>query len=506
MSKKPLVPVKRPTKGKGRGKGNCRGLKKLMKEVDSIAKGLKEVKEVKGFKGGGWFSKSTNKDVKEVVATNYYDKLRVFFENPENIANIKRLKEGLVNDVLGTMAIEGLEVLWSWFESTEKVEIEKAAIIKFVSIIRDINKLDQSHLNKIINSKNLNKLTYIDKISTLVMIKMLIDVYNSSDKEIIDVEVFDLAIDNELIILIDKIIAEFKGKKDNDVLKDLTADLINFKNIKDDIISISQYYNSDGYDDDDTLKVLTIVKNLKARRDNVLQRMKELMNKINIKKKRYLNSNDILLYKSFLAISKEIKQKIKNIEGDMIREKDFFGMYNFDKYIDVDNVKNIKRNLKKHQADINAGAKSSPNIIYDYNKWYYLYKDTLNNEKYIYDFLKREAPDVVDEEVEDEVEEEVENNFSLDEDYSKEEFDEDTPDDVILDTDIELKFEKLNNSNNLKTVGGKLTTKYISTGNFVYILYEKKKIKRCVYAKAKGRGKYCKIKGDYMLLSKLKVV
>jgi hypothetical protein len=54
--------------------------------------------------------------------------------------------------------------------------------------------------------------------------------------------------------------------------------------------------------------------------------------------------------------------------------------------------------------------------------------------------------------------------------------------------------------------GGKLTTKYISTGDFVYILYEKKKIRRCVYAKAKGRGKYCKIKGDYILVSKLKVV
>jgi hypothetical protein len=59
---------------------------------------------------------------------------------------------------------------------------------------------------------------------------------------------------------------------------------------------------------------------------------------------------------------------------------------------------------------------------------------------------------------------------------------------------------------NYKGYGGKLTTKYISTGDFVYILYEKKKIRRCVYTKAKGRGKYCKIKGDYILVSKLKVV
>jgi hypothetical protein len=81
--------------------------------------------------------------------------------------------------------------------------------------------------------------------------------------------------------------------------------------------------------------------------------------------------------------------------------------------------------------------------------------------------------------------------------------------------DFKIKFVKIkdiyetyfsNSKEGGNTGGGKLTAKYISTGNFVYILYEKKRIKRCIYAKAKGRGKYCKIKGDYMLLSKLKVV
>jgi hypothetical protein len=57
--------------------------------------------------------------------------------------------------------------------------------------------------------------------------------------------------------------------------------------------------------------------------------------------------------------------------------------------------------------------------------------------------------------------------------------------------------------------GGKLAANYKSyksTGKFVYILYKKKRIKRCVYVKAKGRGKYCKIDKEYILLSKLKVV
>lgn len=231
MSKKPLVPVKRPTKGKGRGKGNCREIKKLMKEVDSIAKGLK------GFKGGGggWFSKGTNNDVKEVVVTNYYDKLRVFFENPENIANIKRLKEGLVNDVLGTMA--------RWFKSMldsgkipEDAKVEE--IVNFVSIIKDIDNLKQSRLDEVISSGKLNGLPYIDKISTLVMIKMLIDVYKSRNKEPqIEGEITFTFLDNTKV-LIKKIIDEYStsnGGKDaatlNLLIEEINRELKYYKEI-----------------------------------------------------------------------------------------------------------------------------------------------------------------------------------------------------------------------------------------------------------------------------------
>lgn len=51
-----------------------------------------------------------------------------------------------------------------------------------------------------------------------------------------------------------------------------------------------------------------------------------------------------------------------------------------------------------------------------------------------------------------------------------------------------------------------IVVKYISTGEHVHIVYKNKKLKRCVYRKAKGRGKYCKINKVYMLLSKLKLV
>ena len=63
---------------------------------------------------------------------------------------------------------------------------------------------------------------------------------------------------------------------------------------------------------------------------------------------------------------------------------------------------------------------------------------------------------------------------------------------------------------NHKAVGGSGSSgsliKYISTGEHVHIVYNNKKLKRCVYRKAKGRGKYCKINKVYILLSKLKLV
>ena len=65
---------------------------------------------------------------------------------------------------------------------------------------------------------------------------------------------------------------------------------------------------------------------------------------------------------------------------------------------------------------------------------------------------------------------------------------------------------------NHKAEGGSLggsrgiVVKYKSTGEHVHIVYNNKKLKRCVYTKAKGRGKYCKINKIYILLSKLKLM
>ena len=55
-------------------------------------------------------------------------------------------------------------------------------------------------------------------------------------------------------------------------------------------------------------------------------------------------------------------------------------------------------------------------------------------------------------------------------------------------------------------IGGNPPPKYKSTGRIVCIMYKKRKYKRTVYVKDKRNTKYCKIDGEYILLSKMKVI
>ena len=48
--------------------------------------------------------------------------------------------------------------------------------------------------------------------------------------------------------------------------------------------------------------------------------------------------------------------------------------------------------------------------------------------------------------------------------------------------------------------------KYKSTGITVHILYKKQKYKRTIYVKDTTKTKYCKIDGEYILLSKMKLI
>ena len=571
MSKKPVVPVKRPTKGKGCGKGNCRGLKKLMKEVDSIAKGLKEVK------GGGWFSKGTNKDVKVAIVNDgntYYDKLRVFFTKPENIANIKRLKEGLVNDVLGTMA-SGLDDIVDINTTDDAKKV--AEIVNFVSIISNIDNLKQGCLDEVINSGNLNGLPYIDKISTLVIINMLIDVYKSryTIPQIED-EIKFTFLDNTNV-LISKIINEYNktsGDKNKDVLKSLTAEVKSELKYYTEIYRLRDYVYIKGKSDDtdvekiieelkekckgveenDFLKFITssninstdfttgcdddklktqigkvneIIKKMKGQYETRTQDIEEL--KVNPLYLLLLNDNrdtkgllslpDLteFLYDLYDCITtyENIMMLFKNMKEEYIEcVKPFFNS-------DLLNVYELKEELTTDKKRVLKEGSITDNEITDLEEEIRRIRETRSG---IQTFQKKQS--------------ETDKLFYRDIPFNMKtiiglfnklcsanttynqyiartkniktqgnaENKEEIPYEMVTDTSY-LNYLNYTGGNKANEFGGgKLTTKYISTGNFVYILYEKKKIKRCIYAKAKGRGKYCKIKGDYMLLSKLKVV
>lgn len=618
MSKKPVVPVKRPTKG--RGKGNCREIKKLMKEVDSIAKGLKEVKGMKG----GWnpFKKGLNKDVKDVVMENYYDKLRVFFENPENIANIKRLKEGLVNDVLGTMA--------RWFKSmldSAKMpeDANKVAdIVNFVSIIKDIDNLKQSRLDEVINSGNLKGLPYINKISSLVMIRMLIDVYKSRNKEPqIEDEITFIFLDNTNV-LIEKIIYEYSSNSGKDaatlntLIEEIKRELKYYK----EIYRLRDYVYIKGKGDDtDVEKIIEELKEKcnKVKEENDFKKfitssninstdfttgcdddkLKTLIGMVNeiIKKMRGnyktlegvttngLNDNSLyllllndnrdtngllslpdlteFLYDLYNRITtyENIMEEFKNMKEEYIEcVKPFFNGYlladyelkeeltpdkkkPLEKFLKENEIINLENEITRIRETRDAIIKLQENktgkfyndIPFDMKQIIELFNTlcSANTTYYIYMVdkkIKEEKYKVTAAKQENEIKEGVGNSLQgmLGNAVKKarvlneiKALQKNNKVKVVAPTSaptlrnlsdpfVEDKEEILddNNGNNPKEElgGGKLTTKYISTGNFVYILYEKKKIKRCIYAKAKGRGKYCKIKGDYMLLSKLKVV
>jgi hypothetical protein len=611
MSKKPLVPVKRPTKGSG--KGNHRGLKKLMKEVDSMAKGLNEVNGMKGLKGGvGWLSRGTNKDVKEVVAKDYYDKLRDFFENPENIANIKRLKEGLVNDVLGTMA--------GWFNSilnNNKMpdDSKVAEIVNFVSIISDIDNLKQGRLDEVISSGNLKDLPYIDKISSLVMIRMLIDVNNSQNKKIKIKDENNFRFLDNTKVLISKIIAEYSSNSGKDVatLNSLIEEIKSEFKYYTEIYRLRDYEYIKGKGDDTDVE--KIIEELKEKCNEVKEEndfkkfitssninptdfttgcddisLKKQIGKVNeiIKKmkgqyEKLTGATDVLkdnqLYIQLFENrdpSKLLKQRLPNQLGDVLYDlynsittyekimeefknmkeeyiecvKPFFDGTLLNKYMPKDELTPIKKSALKEgsitdkeitdlEEEItriretriaienlggNNTGKSYNNIPFNMKEIIDLFNKLCNanttyNQYMTANNTKEEEFKAAAAEKEKGIKEGVRNSLqSMIGNAAKKASEPDeiktvhekNKESVVAPTVAPTPIINLPNifeeGNREELGGGKLTTKYISTGNFVYILYEKKKIKRCVYTKAKGRGKYCKIKGDYMLLSKLKVV
>jgi hypothetical protein len=579
MTKKPLVPNKNP---KGRGKGKAKAAKvgnavktakaakaprrnklcsrlskgrltKLIAEVDSIAKGLKG-----GLSGGGLKTKTPDKKPEaSAKVEDYYERIKGLFSN-ENKENIKRLKEDLVIDILGTMA-GGLEKLVDFKTNTGVIdEIKKSQLIKFISIIKNIDNLGQEHISKIIMNDRLKGLSYIDKITTLVMINILKKVYNSRNTTSqLEEPPFEYL--NNTKSLIEKITTAYKDDKEG-ALKGLTEDVKRELEYYNNIYILKDYAATK--DDENDAKIIHIIKWMKDKCieiDN--NEFKSFINNPLLERNKFTivcNRNNRLLkaiedYDGIIKIMKDtynsLDELIINLNNNSLYLKlitntitnitfsDIGGLlttFLYELYEYIDKFEDIMKEFsyKKNEYIKCVKVFYDDSIITSYGIM-----------PVVTDEYKQELKDASIGDNQIKGYEEVVNsiNSSLNEiiilksKSNEADFYKNIPidiDAIIIHLNnlcnAYAKYytyrDEINNSKkmneeakaaneeqqqdttNKEFAGGKLTTKYISTGDFVYILYEKKRIRRCVYAKTKGRGKYCKIKGDYILLSKLKVV
>ena len=591
MGKKPLVPNKNP-KGRGKGMGSagkvakaprmtriCSRLSKdrltiLIEEVDSIAKGFKGLKGLNGLKGGG-------------RTEDYYERIKRLFSE-ENTKNIKRLKEDLVINILGTMA-SGLENLVDFKDNKMKMgvdELKRIQLLKFISIINEIDNLGQEHISKIIMNDRLKELDYIDKITTLVMINILKKVYKSRFTNLPLKEItFKYLYNTKDLIM--KITQEYNGKNDAKALKDLTEDVKRQLEYYNYIYILNDYAATKG-DENDAIKIIEWMKLkcigiendefikfinhsflekddfttgcitnlvLKEAIDNYNETIKSINETYNPLNDLDIEFPNLEIYINFINYNNPINKIY--IEGllstrGLLSPDILYKLYKYiiyyedkmklfpsmkTKYIECVKVfyeKDIIINyeLKKHIAEKDINFYKSANIS-NTNIEGLKSETSRFNETFAEIYLSQEkskTPDFFNN-IPINIEEiigKLNRLCNANENYNYHqniifkgiEAFKDKNDAEAKKIEEKKKLEGIKTGVNLVMgnivketfgngsggTGGKLTTKYISTGNFVYILYEKKKIRRCVYAKAKGRGKYCKIKGDYILVSKLKVV
>lgn len=603
-------------------------LEKLIAEVDNIAKKFLKTKKRGGFG-------SSNKKIPLVPVNeeiSFDDSIGKFLnDRKDNIMQLKEKLRDIVFDEISTRGLQHLSTLYPPSKDPGGVGIEQA--IKFVSIISNINDLDNTYIDKIVVVENglFNDTPSVPIISSLVIINMLVNIYNRKDNKIkidkksidIDTKMYEDII-NRIIDLytlkntdLDKFILltqevkniikirrffigyrlresyeQVKNERKN-LYTELTTKMTTINNSKLDIMTaISEnikklkhnniekmrtkiialleklktikYKCAPLYNYDENTGFLTNSHNMnkndygieiwlslnkqpyecittvnKEKEENVTEYKEELRKIVNdelkIKDDINFRLNSISRPISVAAFDIQFKENTyKNVQASL--EKVISDIYNHDEMsklitnVDVVNYEIIysnKETISRFVNDILNYFKTSPiegrpvfgtNSVFTYNETMY---------QSIIALLKEVEKNILDIEKIDELIKQI-SNFIKDIEISNKK----TIEDAIegLKARINLKpganikhniDRKLTES--LKTLetylgnltgnqarkGGKLAANYKSyksTGKFVYILYKKKRIKRYVYVKAKGRGKYCKIDKEYILLSKLKVV
>lgn len=602
-------------------------LEKLIAEVDNIAKKFLKTKKRGGFG-------SSNKKIPLVPVNeeiSFDDSIGKFLNDRKD--NIMQLKEKLRDIVFDEISTRGLQHLSTLYPPSKDPGVGIEQAIKFVSIISNINDLDNTYIDKIVVVENglFNDTPSVPIISSLVIINMLVNIYNRKDNKIkidkksidIDTKMYEDII-NRIIDLytlkntdLDKFILltqevkniikirrffigyrlresyeQVKNERKN-LYTELTTKMTTINNSKLDIMTaISEnikklkhnniekmrtkiialleklktikYKCEPLYNYDENTGFLTNSHNMnkndygieiwlslnkqpyecittvnKEKEENVTEYKEELRKIVNdelkIKDDINFRLNSISRPISVAAFDIQFKENTyKNVQASL--EKVISDIYNHDEMsklitnVDVVNYEIIysnKETISRFVNDILNYFKTSPiegrpvfgtNSVFTYNETMY---------QSIIALLKEVEKNILDIEKIDELIKQI-SNFIKDIEISNKK----TIEDAIegLKARINLKpganikhniDRKLTES--LKTLetylgnltgnqvrtGGKLAANYKSyksTGKFVYILYKKKRIKRYVYVKAKGRGKYCKIDKEYILLSKLKVV
>ena len=331
-------------------------LEKLIAEVDNIAKKFLKTKKGKcaGVAGGAGGEKGYN----------YYDQIKKLFT--DNKDKIKKLKENLIYEIFVTMTMTS-DMKTTLISITKDIkDTNRDRAKKFLDIITEINSLDQTHIDNIINVSKFSNFSFKDKLSTLVMINILIGVYNSNfikDTDKINIKdiKFELNKGEENLI---KDIKNVYEKSD-----DISYDLLRFYNdinlVKNkyeliiDIDNLAQFnHNDSNYEANYAKMVSNVVKKLNNKREDTNKKLEVFTS--------YIDANDFVV-ESIVQSSDDINKK--------------FQYYNEIKMM-FGNFKKKKRDKTKNETKYGISIINNEVTNQDINRCVREYKDSKNAASY----------------------------------------------------------------------------------------------------------------------------
>jgi hypothetical protein len=355
-------------------------LKKLIADVDNIAKKFLKTKKgkvarVAGGAGGAGGASGASGD----KGNNYYDQVKKLII--DNKDKIKKLKENLIYEIFVNMTRTPDRITSLINITKDSKDINRDRAKKFLDIITDINSLDQTHINNIITVSSFSSFSFNDKLSTLVMINILIGVYNSKffkDFDKIDKKdiKFELNKGEEKLIKYIKNVYENSDDISYDLLR-FYNDLNRVKNKYELIIDIDNLSQLDHSDSNYNEMVSSVVNKFNSKIKDTNNKLEEF--------KGYISANDFKEDSIVSVLSSEninkkiqyyngIKKMFRNFKKEIEKENKIY--YGISK-IDVVTDKNINDCVEEYKN------KNTVSYSKSLNQLYYI----LDNECKIYTYL-----------------------------------------------------------------------------------------------------------------------